>query len=105
MGVAAPLGFFGAWVGSLPLAILGFTLWGFANTLSALVVILCNLVGAGLGPLLVGSISDLLHAARDAHPLAHAIGLLALAGLVSSALFMRARAAAVRSRLAEQPGG
>jgi len=126
VGVAAPLGFFGAWVGSLPLAILGFTLWGFANTmfvgpghslylnaaaprmrgtLSALVVILCNLVGAGLGPLLIGSISDLLHAARDAHPLAHAIGLLALAGLVSSALFMRARAAAVRSRLAEQPGG
>jgi hypothetical protein len=64
------------------------------GTLSAVVVILCNLVGAGLGPLLVGSISDLLHAARDAHPLA-------LAGLVSSALFLRARAAAVRSRLAE----
>jgi len=73
VGMAAPLGFFGAWVGSLPLAIVGFTLWGFANTmfigpghslylnaaaprmrgtLSAVVVILCNLVGAGLGPLL-----------------------------------------------------
>jgi len=84
VGMAAPLGFFGAWVGSLPLAIVGFTLWGFANTmfigpghslylnaaaprmrgtLSAVVVILCNLVGAGLGPLLVGSISDVLHAA------------------------------------------
>jgi hypothetical protein len=67
------------------------------GTLSAVVVILCNLVGAGLGPLLVGSISDLLHAAHDAQPLAHSIGLVALAGLVSSALFLRARAAAVRS--------
>lgn len=126
VGVAAPLGFFGAWVGSLPLAILGFALWGFANTmfvgpghslylnaaaprmrgtLSAVVVILCNLIGAGLGPLLVGTISDLLHAARDARPLAHAVGLLALAGLVSSVLFLRAGAAAVRSRLAEQPSG
>jgi MFS family permease len=117
VGMAAPLGFFGAWVGSLPLAIVGFTLWGFANTmfvgpghslylnaapprmrgtLSAVVVILCNLVGAGLGPLLVGSISDVLHAAGDARPLPHSIGLLALAGLVSSALFLRARAASIR---------
>jgi MFS family permease len=118
VGVAAPLGFLGAWAGSLPLAIVGFTLWGFANTmfvgpghslylnaaaprmrgtLSALVVIACNLVGAGLGPLLVGSISDLLHALGDARPLAHAIGLLALMGLVSALLFLLARAAAVRS--------
>jgi predicted MFS family arabinose efflux permease len=117
VGMAAPLGFFGAWVGSLPLAIVGFTLWGFANTmfvgpghslylnaaaprmrgtLSAVVVILCNLVGAGLGPLLVGSISDVLHAAGDARPLPHSIGLLALAGLVSSVLFLRARAASIR---------
>jgi predicted MFS family arabinose efflux permease len=117
VGVAAPLGFLGAWAGSLPLAIAGFTLWGFANTmfvgpghslylnaaaprmrgtLSALVVIACNLVGAGLGPLLVGSISDLLHGLGDTRPLAHAMGLLALAGLVSSLLFLLARAAAVR---------
>jgi hypothetical protein len=50
-----------------------------------------------LGPLLVGSISDLLHALGDARPLAHAIGLLALMGLVSALLFLLARAAAVRS--------
>jgi MFS family permease len=118
VGIAAPLGCFAAWVGSLPLAIAGFTLWGFANTmfvgpghslylnaaaprmrgtLSAVVVIVCNLVGAGLGPLLVGSISDLLHAAGDTRPLPHSIGLLALAGLLSALLFWRARAAAVRN--------
>jgi hypothetical protein len=45
----------------------------------------------------VGSVSDLLRAVHDARALAHSIGLLALAGLVSSALFLRARAAAVRS--------
>jgi predicted MFS family arabinose efflux permease len=114
VGVAAPLGFLAAWSGSLPLAIAGFTLWGFANTmfigpghslylnaaaprmrgtLAALVVIACNLVGAGLGPQLVGSASDLLRTAGDAHSLAHAIGLLALAGLVASALFLHARRA------------
>jgi predicted MFS family arabinose efflux permease len=118
LGLAAPLGCCGAWVASLPLAIAGFTLWGFANTmfigpghslylnaaaprmrgtLSAVVVIACNLVGAGLGPLLVGSISDLLRTTGDSRPLAHAMGLIALAGLVSALLFLRARAAAVRN--------
>lgn len=112
VGVAAPLGFLGAWLGSLPFAILGFTLWGFANTmfigpghslylnavaprmrgtLSATVVIVCNLIGAGLGPQLIGSASDLLRHSGDARPLAHAIGLLALTGLLSSFLFLRAR--------------
>ena len=67
------------------------------GTLSAVVVIVCNLVGAGLGPLLVGSISDVLHGAGDTRPLAHSIGLLALAGLLSALLFWRARAAAVRN--------
>jgi predicted MFS family arabinose efflux permease len=118
VGIAAPLGCFAAWVGSLPLAIAGFTLWGFANTmfvgpghslylnaaaprmrgtLSAVVVIVCNLVGAGLGPLLVGWVSDLLHAAGDPRPLPHSMGLLALAGLLSALLFWRARVAAVRN--------
>lgn len=55
---------------------------------------------AGLGPLLVGSISDRLHAAGDPRPLAHSIGLLALAGCVSAVLFLRARVAALRN-----PGG
>jgi predicted MFS family arabinose efflux permease len=118
VGLAAPLGFLGAWAGSLPLAVAGLTLWGFANTmfvgpghslylsaalprmrgtLSAVVVIACNLVGAGLGPFLVGFISDKLHAAGDARPLAHAMAALALCGLVSSLLFFLARAAAVRN--------
>jgi hypothetical protein len=67
------------------------------GTLSALAVIACNLVGAGLGPLLVGSISDLLHGLGDTRPLPHAMALLALMGLVSALLFMLARAAAVRT--------
>ncbi len=118
VGVAAPLGFLGAWLGSLPFTIVGFTLWGFANTmfvgpghslylnavaprmrgtLSAVVVIACNLIGAGFGPQLIGSASDLLRRAGDVRPLAHAIGLLALAGLVSSFLFLRARHVSLKS--------
>jgi predicted MFS family arabinose efflux permease len=121
LGVAAPLGFFAAWAGSLPLAILGFTLWGFANTmfvgpghslylnaaaprmrgtLSALVVIACNLVGAGVGPQLVGKVSDRLHAAGDGRALAHAIGIVAIFGLLSSLLFLLARRGAIAARTA-----
>jgi MFS family permease len=118
VGVAAPLGFLGAWLGSLPFAIVGFTLWGFAGsmfvgpghslylnavaprmrgTLSATVVIVCNLIGAGLGPQLIGSASDLLRRSGDTRPLAHAIGCVALAGLLSSFLFLRARRVSLQS--------
>ncbi len=61
------------------------------GTLSATVVIVCNLIGAGLGPQLIGSASDLLRRSGDARPLAHAIGFVALAGFLSSFLFLRAR--------------
>jgi predicted MFS family arabinose efflux permease len=118
VGLAAPMGFLAAWMDSLPLTIVGFALWGFINTmfvgpghslylnaapprmrgtLSATVVIACNLVGAGLGPQLIGTASDLLHSAGDPRPLARAIALVALAGLVSSFLFLRARRAVLRA--------
>lgn len=111
VGVAAPLGALGAWSNSLPLAVLGFTLWAFANTmyigpghslyvgsvaprlrgtLSALVIVTCNLIGAGLGPQLVGSVSDLLRSGGDLSPLSHALALLAIAGLAPAWLFWRA---------------
>jgi predicted MFS family arabinose efflux permease len=118
VGMAAPLGFLGASLGSLPFTIVGITLWGYANTmfvgpghslylntvaprmrgtLAAIVVIVCNLVGAGLGPQLVGWSSDFLRRAGDPRPLPHAMSLLALAGLVSAMLFLRARRASLRS--------
>lgn len=123
VGLAAPVGFLAAWMDSLPLTIIGFTVWGFVNTmfigpghslylnavaprmrgtLSATVVIACNLVGAGLGPQLIGTASDLLHRAGDARPLARAIALVALAGLASSFLFLRARRAALGAELPGQ---
>lgn len=111
VAVSAPLGAVGAWSQSLPLAMLGFTLWAFANTmyigpghslylgfaaprlrgtLSALVIVTCNLVGAGLGPQLVGTGSDLLRWMGDDKPLSHALALLAFSGLVPAWLFLSA---------------
>jgi predicted MFS family arabinose efflux permease len=125
VGLAAPVGFLAAWTESLPLAIIGFGIWGFLNTmfvgpghslylnaapprmrgtLSATVVIACNLVGAGLGPQLIGTASDLLHRAGSARPLARAIALVALAGLASSFLFLRARRVALSAESARLSG-
>src|SRR5271156_1112610 len=119
VGIAAPIGFLAAWLDSLPLTILGFALWGFVNTmfigpghssyltaaaprvratLSATVVVACNLVGAGLGPQLIGWTSDLLHRMADPRALPHAIAALALAGLLPSLLFLRARRASLDSQ-------
>jgi predicted MFS family arabinose efflux permease len=119
VGIAAPIGFVAAWLDSLPLTIFGFALWGFVNTmfigpghssyltaaaprvratLSATVVVACNLVGAGLGPQLIGWTSDLLHRMADPRALPHAIAALALSGLLPSFLFLRARSAALRTQ-------
>jgi predicted MFS family arabinose efflux permease len=119
VGVAAPIGFLAAWVDWLPLTIFGFALWGFVNTmfigpghssylnaaaprvratLSATVVVACNLVGAGLGPQMIGWTSDLLHRMADRRALPHAIAALALAGLLPSFLFLRARRASLSSQ-------
>jgi len=65
-------------------------------TLSAIVVIACNLVGAGLGPQIIGWLSDLLQRTADRRALPHAIAALALAGLLPSFLFLRARRASLR---------
>jgi predicted MFS family arabinose efflux permease len=119
VGVAAPVGFLAAWLNDLPLTVLGFALWGFVNTmfigpghsaylnvaapriratLSATVVVACNLVGAGLGPQLIGWTSDLLHRTADPRALPHAIAALALAGFLPSFLFLRARQASLRDQ-------
>jgi predicted MFS family arabinose efflux permease len=118
VGIAAPLGALGAWSNSLPLALLGFTLWAFTNTmyigpghssyvgsvaprlrgtLSALVIVTCNLIGASLGPQFVGSMSDLLRSFGDVNPLPHALALLAFAGFIPAWLFLRAARSAAPS--------
>jgi MFS family permease len=119
VGLAAPIGFLAAWLNCLPLTVLGFSLWSFVNTmfigpghssyltaaeprmratLSATVLVACNLVGAGLGPQLIGWTSDLLHRMADQRALPHAIAALALAGLLPSLLFLRARRVSLSSQ-------
>jgi MFS family permease len=60
------------------------------GTLAAIVIVGCNLLGAGLGPQLVGSISDLLRGAGDDDALRHGIACLALAGILPGLIFLSA---------------
>jgi MFS family permease len=60
------------------------------GTLAAIVIVTSNLVGAGIGPQLVGAISDVLRRSGDTQALPHALVCLAIFGLVPSMLFLRA---------------
>jgi MFS family permease len=111
VGISIPLGVLGALSASSTVAVVWLALWSFTSTmfigpghslylswapsrmrgaLSATVVVACNLMGAGLGPYIVGRLSDGLHAAGDLHALPHALACLALVGLLPSVLFLNA---------------
>jgi hypothetical protein len=64
------------------------------STLMAVVVVSCNLVGAGLGPQIVGTLSDLLQARGDPLALSHALVVIVLFAAVPTGLFLRAARAA-----------
>jgi MFS family permease len=59
----------------------------------AVLLILCNILGAGLGPQVVGFLSDLFNSRGDPRPLAHALAWLAGLHIISFLLFMAARRA------------
>jgi predicted MFS family arabinose efflux permease len=111
VGISIPLAVIGVLASSSTTTIVWLALWSFTSTmfigpghslylswappqirgaLSATVVVACNLMGAGLGPYIVGSLSDGLRAAGDLHALPHALACLALVGLLPSALFLTA---------------
>ena len=48
-----------------------------------------NLIGLGLGPVLIGATSDLLEPAFPGHGLAIALSIAALTGLISAYFFRR----------------
>ncbi|WP_162986959.1 MFS transporter [Sphingomonas paeninsulae] len=56
----------------------------------AVIFILCNIVGGGLGPLSIGLLSDWLKGAGDPFPLTHALGLMVLLSALAGTLFMGA---------------
>ncbi|MCP4821559.1 MAG: MFS transporter [Shimia sp.] len=56
---------------------------------AALVMLSMNLIGLGLGPVLIGATSDLLEPAFPGHGLAIALSIAALTGLISAYFFRR----------------
>lgn len=61
------------------------------GTVTALGVVLVNLIGAGLGPQFVGLLSDALHRGHDQASLQHAMAAAALVNLVTGMLFLSSR--------------
>jgi MFS family permease len=111
LALSVPAGLAGALASSAQWALAGLSLWAFASTmfigpghslylgwaparmrgtLAAIIIVGCNLLGAGLGPQVVGTVSDLLRAGGDGHALPHGIACLALLGTLPSLLFLRA---------------
>jgi predicted MFS family arabinose efflux permease len=111
LAISVPMGVLGATSVSIPWCLAWLALWSFAGTmfigpghslylgwappqirgtLAAIVIVTSNLVGAGVGPQLVGAASDLLRRSGDAQALPHALACLAFFGLVPSVLFLRA---------------
>ena len=62
----------------------------------AVTFVLCNVLGAGIGPQIIGWISDYLTAQKDPQALPHAMTCLTVAALASGALFLAAIGAAPR---------
>jgi predicted MFS family arabinose efflux permease len=111
IAVSVPMGVIGAASVSTYWCVACLALWSFAGmmfigpghslylgwapsrmrgTLAAIVIVTSNLVGAGVGPQLVGAVSDLLRRSGDMQALPHALACLAVFGLVPSVLFLRA---------------
>lgn len=111
LALSVPAGVLGALSQSTPAAIGCFALWSFASamyigpghslylgwaaprmrgTLAAIVIVACNLLGAGLGPQIVGSLSDGLKGLGDPAALSHSLAALAALGLIPAWLFLAA---------------
>lgn len=56
----------------------------------AVIFILCNIVGGGLGPLSIGLLSDWLKKANDPSPLSHSLSLMVILSMLAGGLFLAA---------------
>ena len=110
--LAVPVGIVGMLAGQPGAVLAGVAGWSFVNALYTgpgyslclgltppamrgsvlgVVIVASNVLGAGLGPLVVGALSDAFHKAGDAHSLAHALACVLLAGLAAGTAFLAAR--------------
>jgi predicted MFS family arabinose efflux permease len=116
LAISIPAGVIGALTLSTPLSLGALAVWSFTSTmfigpghslylgwappqvrgtLAAMVIVACNLLGAGIGPPLVGALSDFLRAQGDQRALLHALACIAVLAAIPSLLFL----AASRGRL------
>jgi MFS family permease len=115
--LAVPFGLAGVLAQPPALICAGVALWSFFNsfyispgysvclaatpvamrgTVASLVVVLSNVLGAGLGPQIVGLLSDHFHRAGDPPGLGHALACIRPAGVVGGGILLAARAATLR---------
>lgn len=107
--LGAPLAFIALQLASAPLALGLLAVWAIISsaylgpgwglflaatppamrgTVMGVVLILTNLIGAGLGPQIVGLLSDRLNAWHDPHYLQHALAVIALTNVITAFLFL-----------------
>ena len=113
--IAVPFGIGGVLAPTPVLVCAGVAIWSFFNsfyigpgysvclastpvamrgTVTALVVVLSNVLGAGLGPQLVGLLSDAFRRSGDPNGLAHALAYILAVGVVAAVLLIVARGGA-----------